>query len=79
MTISDKNDFNCDYNGVTDDEGEDEQMRNRVKYKKDPRAARSESYRKFKKIIGHVGLLITLMLYTAAGGLVIKFIFYTFF
>ena len=75
MAISDKTDVNCDYNEVANDEDE-EQMRNHVKYKKDPRVARSESYRKFKKIIGHVGLLITLMLYTAAGGLVRMILFF---
>ena len=72
MTVCDKTDFNCDYNGVADDEEDDKevQIRNHVKYKDDVLVVKSETFRKLKKIVSHVGLLVALMLYTAAGGLV---------
>lgn len=72
MSFSEKTDINCDYNeigNVTEDEN-DEKIENHLNYKKDSQIPGRESFKKLKKVVSHVGLLIALMLYTASGGLV---------
>lgn len=74
MSFSEKIDINCDYNQVnneTEDEN-NEEIENHQNFKKDSRVSGGETFKKLKKIISHVGLLIALMLYTASGGLVFR-------
>ncbi|XP_035741430.1 potassium channel subfamily K member 1-like isoform X2 [Vespa mandarinia] len=75
MTINKKTNSSIElgqYNGVTKDINGSESsndIRNSDKIKP---YLREETMRKIKSIAGHVGLLITLMLYTAAGGMVFR-------
>ncbi|XP_043483178.1 TWiK family of potassium channels protein 7-like isoform X2 [Leptopilina heterotoma] len=74
MSFSEKIDINCDYNqvnNVAEDEN-NEEIENHQNFKKDSRVSGSETFKKLKKIISHVGLLIALMVYTASGGLVFR-------
>lgn len=77
MSFSEKIDINCDYNEVNNDtcDENNEEIENHRNYKKDSvKITGKETFKKLKKIISHVGLLIALMLYTASGGLVRTFL-----
>lgn len=74
MTVGKKTSSNVElgqHNGLTKDVNGAESGDNRRSNGVKP-FLRDETMRKIKSVAGHVGLLITLMLYTAAGGMVFR-------